>query len=286
MEICFDTSTINALCDDPESGKLIAKIKSAHRVLLTSINVVEVVANADEQRRHLLLHCMKSLSDGLPLAMPNKIVRRATRAFAKGKKKLAITITQDDSPLWAVVNDPSQAGTEQQAEALQWKRSLEDSFLQSHRDARDSLRDTLSWSPQSRPRSAGMLIKSFREEGDSLYGLVKEVFRKETSQYLSRDAMWQLFKRAPEWPLFLAGWGHEIFARVLQESRYGPKGKPGTLDLWCAVYLPVCDVFVTNDNGQHRALRLLNVLSSRIGDPPMPKTRVLKYVAFRRVLVE
>ena len=37
------------------------------------------------------------------------------------------------------------------------------------------------------------------------------------------------------------------------------KGKPGAADLWFAIFLPDCDVFVTQHKGQRRALRFINV---------------------------
>jgi hypothetical protein len=185
--------------------------------------------------------------------------------------------------MWWILEDGSRAGDAEQAEAYQWMRSLEDPFIETHRKARDEFYQLWATRPGERPSSPGRLIKTFEQNADGLYGLVKHVFKKETGQHLSQDAMWRLFYIAPEWPLYLAGWAHEIFQRVLQPSNYGPKGKPGTLDLWCAVYLPICDVLVTNDNGQHRALRLLNVLSRRRAG--RPKTRVLKYETFRRRLI-
>ena len=68
----------------------------------------------------------------------------------------------------------------------------------------------------------------------------------------------------------------------MQESGYGHKGKAGTIDLSCAVYLPFCDRFVTAaDVGQREALRLINVHNSRV-----PRTRVISYDDFRgRLLV-
>jgi hypothetical protein len=89
-----------------------------------------------------------------------------------------------------------------------------------------------------------------------------------------------MFEIVPQWPLYLAGWGHEMFARAIRRSNYGAKGKPGALDLWCAIYLPVCDRFVTNDDGQYRALRLLNVLNKRFFETPT-KTQVLRYHRFK-----
>jgi hypothetical protein len=285
MNICLDTSALNALCDDPDSADLVLAIRSSHRVLLGSLNVMEVVATSGESRRRLLLEFMKSLSDGtLPLAMPNKLVRRAAHAFSKGKKALTGTITPEEGPSWWFINNPSLADAEAQREAFKWKQSIEDPFRDIHRSARDEFQGILASNPGLMPRSPGHSIKMFKENSEALYAIVKDVFKRETRQHLSRDAMWQLFYRAPQWPLFLAGWAHESFERALQSSNYSPKGKPGALDLWHAVYLPMCDIFVTRDVGQHRALRLLNVLSRRLTDRPTPKTKVLMYHAFRRLL--
>jgi hypothetical protein len=98
MNICLDTSAINALCDDAGSKVLITKIRSSHKVLLTSLSIVEIVANSVATRRQRLLECTKSFSGGtLPLAMPNKLVRRATRAVSKGKKNLALKVRRSKS---------------------------------------------------------------------------------------------------------------------------------------------------------------------------------------------
>jgi hypothetical protein len=51
------------------------------------------------------------------------------------------------------------------------------------------------------------------------------------------------------------------------------------LDLWFAVYLPFCDVFVTHDKDQYRALRFLNVFNSR-----RPHTRIWRWSKLRTIL--
>ena len=60
-----------------------------------------------------------------------------------------------------------------------------------------------------------------------------------------------------------AGWAHSIFSRAIREQNWGVCGKPGAADLWFAIYLPDCDVFVTRDRAKRRALRFLNVLNPR-----------------------
>jgi hypothetical protein len=56
------------------------------------------------------------------------------------------------------------------------------------------------------------------------------------------------------------------------------KGKPGAADLWFAVFFPDCDVFVTHDQGQRRALRFLNVLKPR-------RARIMSYSELRMTLL-
>ncbi|SRR6266568_1625792 len=172
-------------------------------------------------------------------------------------------------------------------------QSLEDPFKNAHRQARPDFQDLFQQDPESRPMSTVKLFRFFRQSDDAIYGFVRGVYKKMTSQILPKSRLWLLFQHVPDWPLFLAGWGHEMFARAISETKYGLRGKPGNLDLWSAGYLPYCDVFVTNDTGgmegrgrggQYRALRLLNALIPRSGVKPT-KTRVTTFQIFRQELL-
>jgi hypothetical protein len=250
------------------------------------VGIVEVAATTDALRRTALLETMRAVSDRtLPIAMANLLVRRSSVMFARHKSKMLFTIQNDhhDQQFWTVVNHPNLVDEVARQRCRAWLQKLEKPFTQSHRDARAALQARFDDDPRSRPRSVAQLIRDFRTKPAILYELVKGLYKKQTGQHLSIDAMWRLFEVAPFWPLYLAGWAHEMFHRAMRESNYGMKGKPGALDLWHAVYLPLSDVFVTNDNGQYRAVRILNVMSKRgaIGG----RTRVLRYVSFRDELL-
>jgi hypothetical protein len=58
-------------------------------------------------------------------------------------------------------------------------------------------------------------------------------------------------------------------------TRYSASRSPGGADLSQAVYLAFCDIFVTSDLPQYRALRMLNVLVKKMN------TRVVRYEVFR-----
>jgi hypothetical protein len=284
MIYCFDTSAINAVHDDEERDEVLSRLlKFPNRIHITCVNIAEVVSTPVESRRHSLLLLLKQMSNGTnPLMMPNKLIRRATKAFAKGKSSLTITISREDASFWWLMDDPTSASDVEQREALQWKKSLEQPFIDAHREARPAFQSLFS-DAEPRPRSLAQLLRSFRQQDSAIYDFLKRFYKKETGRYLSRDTMWRMFEILPQWPLYLAGWGHEMFARAIRTSNYGIKGKPGTLDLWCAIYLPICDRFVTNDDGQYRALRLLNVLNKRFFETPT-KTHVLRYDRFKEEL--
>jgi hypothetical protein len=201
VDICFDTSAFNALCDDPDRGVISQRIRQSHRILISSVNIVEVVATPDPSRRRALLECMRDVWDQTrPLVMPNKLVRRATRAFARPSSKVMLTITGEDAPFWHLLEDPNSAGPTEQVEALTWKESLEAPFKDAHREGRASFQQLFGRDPVLRPRSVSDLIRFFMDlnkGGEAMYGLVRGIFKKETGQFLSRDAMWRLFLMVP-----------------------------------------------------------------------------------------
>ena len=276
--------------DDPCRNDLIANALARYRPLITCINILEIAATASRIRCEHLLTLAQQLSDGTsPLSMPNKILARRTRGYVRSEPTLTLTILKDEAVFGYLLRNPSLCGKEQQEKLLQKKRSIEDTFKKAHKNARARLGDFFCQTPESKPKS---LFRFFRQSTDLIYEFVQAEYEKMTSQTLSKTDLWKLFKHVPDWPLFLAGWGHEIFARAIS-SHYGVKGKPGSLDLWSASYLPYCDVFVTSDTGgskgkgrggQYRALRLLNALV--LPNPAkLTKTRIIRFQVFRQELL-
>jgi hypothetical protein len=285
--VCFDTSVFNALLDDEQREPLVSRILATTRPLITSLSMIEVIATLDEERRQSL---MKRLSDGTrPLAMPNTLLTRATLGFGKTTFSMTLTVTEGDSQFWYLLDDPSSATKIAQMEALTWKNALEDSFHATHKRARVELQAIFSEKPADRPQSIAALFRYFKKHNQEIYKVVAKHYRFTTGKTLARAALWQLFASAPDWPLYLAAWGHELFARAISETNYGRRGKPGNLDLWAGAYLPYCDIFVTNDTGQgrggqFRALRLLNRIVP-VNTQRRRRARVLTYARFKAELL-
>ena len=69
-----------------------------------------------------------------------------------------------------------------------------------------------------------------------------------------------------------------IYQRAIKEQGYGHKRNPGHLDLWSATYLPSCEVFITDDKRQRRALRIINRGTSQ-------RARIVSYGNWREALL-
>src|SRR5271165_5346565 len=75
--LIFDTSVLNALADDGDGASLVAGLRVGCVVCLTGLNISEVLANSDPDRRKQLLGlCRLFRAEGLCLAPHHWIVER------------------------------------------------------------------------------------------------------------------------------------------------------------------------------------------------------------------
>jgi hypothetical protein len=132
------------------------------------------------------------------------------------------------------------------------------------------------FSVDERPESFGSFLRFYCENPEAYLASTSQLYEEITGQALAVESMRSLFPEIPQWPLYLAGWAQGMYAQAIQLQNFSPRRNPGTIDLWCAIYLEHCDAMVTNDKGQYGALRVLKVLSRR-----RPRAKVLSYGQFR-----
>lgn len=277
---CFDTSAVNRLHDDPERIAIVRGLLSMSVVRVTALNVIEVGGTADAERRESLLRLLGELAPGVrPLASPTALVRILAKAHADGNDRPIISLPDEENGIWAGLNNPEGHNEETRQEVLRWKQELEGPFRKAHETARPVLREFFT-SREARPEAPSDVIRHYCNSEDFLHEIVAPLYLRATGHQLERAALRDFFSQIRSWPLYFSGWAYAIYERAIQDSGYGHKGKAGTVDLSCAVYLPFCDRFLTDDVGQRKALRLVNVHNSR-----EPRTRVLSYEDFRRRLL-
>jgi hypothetical protein len=278
---CFDTSAINRLHDEPDRTIIVKGLIATTVVRVTALNVIEVSGTADVARRTSLLGLLSDLADGVrPLSAPNVLLQTLAKAFADKNDRPVITLTEEEEGVWLALNNRDSHNEETRQEVFRWKQDLEKPFKESHMEARPEFQELFATGKASRPRVPSDLFRHYCEDDTFLYDVVSPLYAQSTGVELKRQELREFLAQIPQWPLYFLGWAYAIFERDIQQIGYGHKGKAGTVDLWCALYLPHCDCFVTDDVGQRKSLRILNVYN-----PRKPKTRVISYEDFKARLL-
>lgn len=281
MDYCFDTSAVNRLHDDASKQAIILGLLSANRVLVSELNLIEVMTTADVERRVSLCLLLKQLARGVrPLLTPTTLLRKLTIAYLNNQPTADITDDGVFSKTWCVLQRPEKYADEDARQFFyQEKREIEDRFTKAHRVGRTQFPDL--YPPGERPRSLGQTLRFFCRNPLSFFATTAVLYESIAHRALPESEMRQLFIDLPEWPLFLAGWAQGLYARALQHENFGARRNVGTIDLWFALYLENCDFLVTDDTQQYQALRVIRCLAGG----RHKKARVMLYDQFRARLV-
>ncbi len=276
MIYCFDTSALNHLHDDPEAANLTTGLLAANTVWITALNVIEVGITEDAERRNSLLQLQRKLTDDKrPLQIPNRLIRERAAAYAAGLDRAVSSVGKEDG-VWIALSNPQLVNEVSRQELYRWKKELEDDFRQAHEKARPDFQQLFN-SGVERPRTAASLLRHYSRSEDFLFELTSGIYEEVTGVKLRREELFQFFRAVPQWPFFCLGWAYAVYARAIRQEKFGRKNA-GNIDLWCATYLPSCDVFVTEDFAQYKALRLINTFNQR-------RTKVLLYSRLRQRLL-
>jgi hypothetical protein len=276
MIYCFDTSALNHLHDDPEAANLTTGLLATNTVWITALNVIEVGITEDAERRNSLLQLQRKLTDNKkPLQIANRLIRERAAAYAAGLDRAVSSVSEEDG-VWIALNNPQLVNEVLRQELYRWKKELEDDFCQAHEKARPDFQQLFD-SGVERPRTAASLLRHYSRSEDFLFELTSGIYEEVTGVKLRREELSQFFQAVPQWAFFCLGWAYAVYARAIRLEKFGRKNA-GNIDLWCAAYLPSCDVFITEDFNQYKALRLINTFNQR-------RTEVLLYSRLRQRLL-
>lgn len=117
-------------------------------------------------------------------------------------------------------------------------------------------------------------MRAYLSKKDECCSLIRDVYKRQTQKQLT-DSEYGVLVREPVWPLYFLGYAYAAHHRGIKKQHFAKKHNAGAIDLGQAVYLTLCDRFVTDDRAQYRGLRLLNVLNNK------RRTQVIQYDTFR-----
>jgi hypothetical protein len=132
--------------------------------------------------------------------------------------------------------------------------------------------------PEQRPQTVVATLRAYLDKQAECRSLIGDIYERHTGKSLSVSG-YSMLVRAPVWEIYFAGYAYTIHRRAIQQQNFSMCKNAGAIDVGQAVYLSLCDRFITDDGPQYRALRLLNVLNTN------RDTEVLRYDSFRRRLL-
>jgi hypothetical protein len=280
----MDTSALNRLLDDDASDAIITALLAIGTFRTTAYNVVEVVKEPDPERRRALLRLIRRLSDGKrPLDRPNTLIRAAARGFADrfGVSRGSVGANSDPNldSLFDLVNEPERADDDACAEATAWAKAWEDEYDAIVSGVRVHFQQFFRRRRKHAPITTAATFRSHLRNVEQYFKLfVAPIYERETGKALSRAEFDDLIIE-PMWALYLGGYTYATHQRSVRRNGFARKHHAGGIDLGQAVYLRLCDRFLTSDGPQYRALRFLN----RFNDVERPE--VIRYETFRGYLV-
>ncbi len=272
---CLDTSAINRLFDDPECEAIVKSLLAIGSFRVSAYNVLEVAKTPDCRRRTALIDLMKHLAQQKrPLDQPNTILLNYASAHSKCAPSVEVNRDENLEGLWIALNKPDLVDDEAKNEAGKWAKDLDQNFDQVITGDRDAYQKLFSIDSSARPCSIASTFRHFIAKRHECKSLVADIYQHHVGKMLT-DEGYQELVREPVWPLYLLGYAFGVHKRSIQSEGFSPKRNAGAVDLGQAVYLTLCDRFVTNDRPQYQALRLLNVLNTK------RRTEVILYDTFR-----
>ena len=283
VHVYFDTSGLNQLLDDPSREVLVEALTKHASVRISAINIVEALKTASSARRTALLTLMNTLTGGAsPMDFPNTIVRGVYRTFARRfrwrKPMLIVNRDPDGDDLQRMLLDPTAISDEDLVLAAEVTANREATFDQMVFDGREDFQELLAQFPRLRLTASDTMRSCLRNRETLIEAWLARTYRTAVGKELSREEAEDLLEE-PMLVLYMAAFGYGMHLRSIQRSHYSRGRNAGGMDLAQAVYLRLCDRFVTHDQSQYRALRFLARFVRH--DRPV----VQRYRDFKRAIV-
>jgi hypothetical protein len=269
--LIFDTSALNRLADDKDSGALLAGLKAAFSIRLTATNIDDVAATPDANRRRALLDLCKQLLFGGECIQPyhwiiEQLITQADSAASLGWQELDIRSREYEEEI------ARQEILDDQVAAEQWEhaRAAQQQFQKIYDDARPHFERLFQAAPEKRPASFPDLVAKLKVPGGAFWSYAIGLYERAAKNRVDEGAIRTFVDEYPPFRALLLALCIAQYERCIRDLRAGPSYRAGSFDLYAAVYLPYCDQFVTAEKRRRQERCLAEVareggLSVKVG---------------------
>jgi hypothetical protein len=255
--IIFDTSGLNAIAADPDSACLIPSLSEGFHPRITETCASEIAATrARDARLRLLNVCRRLASIGDCILPYNLILRRMARSHASNPSKFgwrAVDISWSNLIVELNKNEFFHDDNFSR-EAREWNKALNAEYLKMWREVRPLAHQN---DDDESPIAIEDVFEVFGGDESPGWGLAADMYENPTGVRLSKKEAKAFADLCP--PMKAA-----LYAQAVGQYHWAVKPevapatyKAGALDLFSGAYLPFCEKFITNDEGQYHALKLV-----------------------------
>jgi hypothetical protein len=277
--IIFDTSGLNKLKDEPDQQGVLHKLRDAYEVLISETSVVELSATKDaETRTQLVDVCERLLSFGHCLMPHNWIAEEMPRLNARYRDRFRWDDVDINAPMIRdeILQREFLSQDRMAEESRQFAKENNKRFVDIFEEARDKF--GADFPDTIKDVSLAEFIAQDKAVGGPFWKTVAGWYRRARLITLDEGAAREFIDRCPPFHALAMGAVIAHYQYAIPRGSEKAEFAAGRNDLFMAVYLPYCDVFVTDDVGQQNALR---AIAQEVG----LGVKVLSYPDFRAALL-
>ncbi len=249
--LMFDTSAINRLADDGESGPIQAGIRTGFWFRLSGDSLGELIATTHTARRKLLLDlCKRLLAAGDCLLPHDEVLKELIKQDAKSSsfnwEAVPVRCKEYEEEIARQELIDDEIARQQRCFAGE----VGNEFAEIYERARPHFQK-LFRRRSATPVSLPQLISALQGPSGAFWSLGAGCYRKAAGATLDEAATRNFVDICPPFRALLIALCVAQHQRSIQNPR---QRSTGVFDLYASVYLPYCEQFVTADPGQEAAL--------------------------------
>ena len=286
MVFYLDTSAVNHLFDH-QSSLLSPTVTLAQnaKAYISVFTVAELASESDECRRKELLTFAKELSRKFrPAAMPGELLRRSLESVQCWARDMDQSMASKWDGIWLALNKPELIDDEAYQEIIEWKGQQENWYQKMHSRGRSEVQAWVAKLPREEQLALdskfSRLIQYYLTDSEFITDFTRRLSVHWGADVAVDEVLAQrVVKHSEHWRFFLASMAHGMYVRSVRTRGFSKRKTPGSIDTQQAIYLAICDVFVTADQNQHRMLRLVAPFGHK-------KRQIWSYTKFEQWLLE
>lgn len=258
--LIFDASGWNQLLDDPNSASLVAGLKAGFFVRVTGTNVAEIAATPNSTRRTSLLHLCRALADDYLFPyhwITNGLITSYSQdpnAFDWWSVPVEWPELQQELTRMEIFDDD--LATSQRNN----HRGLSRDFKGLYAGGREVLEEALKREPEERPANFADYLKTLQNPSGEFWKKGQSFYRGPAKEEPDEATIKRFIELCPPFRALIVAACIPEYEYWMRNLIMAPKSyRAGAADLFSAVYLPYCSKFVTHDDRQLNALRLVAI---------------------------